>query len=140
MARRASRRRDYAVWTMRAMAAEAAGSKLSVRRFAFLGVTAGALCLFARARVRLMAADAGLVSERGRGRLTLVTALARLGDSAAVRFVAADAILMASVCVSMRVGVAAGTGNLTDGRVVREPVVAALASGVARAHGGQREL
>ena len=53
------------------MAAEAAGSKLSVRRFAFLGVTAGALCLFARARVRLMAADAGLVSERGRGRLTL---------------------------------------------------------------------
>ena len=95
--------------------------------------------------MRLVAANASLVSDGRAGRFLLMTALTRRRHGAA----AVGAVAVHDSRCSFgdrrlrphaRAGVAARAGDITRGRVVREPCVAALASGVAGAHGGEREL
>jgi hypothetical protein len=104
---------------MRAVAAEAPAYELAVWRVGLGGVTGGAWHLLGRTRMRLMAADAGLVPERGRRRFLLMAALARRRYGAAVRFVTADAVLVTSVGVSVCVSMAGRAGHVTDAGIVR---------------------
>jgi hypothetical protein len=123
------------------MAAETAAGELTVRRLSFGGVTSRTLRWLGGTRMRQVAANAGLVSERRTGRFPLMTALTRRRYGAAVRFMAAAAVLVASVCVSVRVGVAVRAGDDVPGAgIMRQPAVAALAGSVTRARGGQGEL
>ena len=140
MASRASGWGRYTARPVRAMAAETAGCELSVCGVGFRRVTRDALHLLAGARMRLMAARAGLVSARRTGCFSLMTALAWRRCRAAVRVVAADAVLVTGVCFSMRGCVAGRAGSVTGAGIVRQPAVASLASSVTRPHGGQRDL
>jgi hypothetical protein len=140
VARRARGRGGDTARPMRAMAAETTDGELTVRRFGLDGVTSCAWHLLGRARMGLMAANAGLVSDRRAGRFLLMTALARRRDGAAVWLMTADAVLVASVCVSMCIGMAARAGHVTGAGIVRQPAVAAFASGMPRPRGDQREL
>ena len=106
-------------WSVRTMAAETAGCDRPVRRLRFWGVTRGALHWLCGTRVRLMTARAGLVSDRRCGGFPLMAALTRRGDSAAVRLVTANAVLVTGVCLSMRDGVARDAGPVAGARLVR---------------------
>ena len=96
--------------------------------------------MLARSRVRLMAADTGLVPQWRGGGFSLVTSLTGRRNGAAVGLMTTDTVLMPGVCFAMRGGVTRRAGGGACFRVMRKSLMTTLASGVAGAGCDEREL
>ena len=140
VAARARRRLCDASGPVRAMAGCAPSRERAVRRRGFSRMASGALNSRGRARVRLVATRADLVSCRRRSELPNVASFAFGCDAARVGLMAAGAHLVSGPCLTTSIRVAGDARSANAVWLVRQTLMATLTRSVTHARGSQRQF